>query len=85
MSIVQKRCLLQRRRVPSLLLQPLVENAVKHGVATLQKEGSIRVEVLRQGNDLVIRISDNGKGFAPGQETPGYGLKTNEGQDPAAE
>lgn len=61
--------------VPSLLLQPLVENAVKHGVATLQEKGSIRVEVVRQRNDLVIRISDNGKGFSPGQEMPGYGLK----------
>lgn len=61
--------------VPSLLLQPLVENAVKHGIAALQENGLIRVEVLRQGDDLVIHINDNGKGFEPGKETPGYGLK----------
>ncbi len=61
--------------VPSLLLQPLVENAVKHGIAALQEKGLIRVEVLRQGDDLVIQINDNGKGFEPGKETPGYGLK----------
>ncbi len=61
--------------VPSLLLQPLVENAVKHGIAALQEKGLIRVEVLRQGDDLVIHINDNGKGFEPGKETPGYGLK----------
>lgn len=61
--------------VPSLLLQPLVENAVKHGVAGLQDQGLIRVDVLRQGDNLVIQINDNGKGFEPGKETPGYGLK----------
>ncbi|AXY73886.1 histidine kinase [Paraflavitalea soli] len=61
--------------IPSLLLQPLAENAVKHGVATLQEKGLIRVEVLRQQDDMVIRISDNGLGFEPGRETTGYGLK----------
>ncbi len=61
--------------VPSLLLQPLVENAVKHGVATLKENGLIRVEVLRAQQDMIIRISDNGPGFVPGKETTGYGLK----------
>lgn len=61
--------------VPSLLLQPLVENAVKHGVATLKENGLIRVEVLRAQQDMIIRISDNGPGFVPGKETAGYGLK----------
>lgn len=61
--------------VPSLLLQPLAENAVKHGVAALQEKGSIRVEVLRQEANFAVRIIDNGMGFEPGRETPGYGLK----------
>ncbi|WP_315824278.1 ATP-binding protein [Paraflavitalea speifideaquila] len=61
--------------IPSLLLQPLVENAVKHGVASLGEKGLIRVDVLRQGDDMVIRISDNGLGFVAGTAVAGYGLK----------
>lgn len=61
--------------IPSLLLQPLVENAVKHGVATLGEKGLVRVEVLNIQQDMIIRISDNGPGFVPGKETTGYGLK----------
>jgi hypothetical protein len=61
--------------IPSLLLQPLVENAVKHGVGTLGEKGLIKVDVLRQGDDMMIRISDNGVGFVPGTEVTGYGLK----------
>jgi hypothetical protein len=61
--------------VPSLLLQPLAENAVKHGVSTLKENGLIRVEVLQVQKDMVIRIGDNGPGFESGKETTGYGLK----------
>ena len=61
--------------VPSLLLQPLAENAVKHGVATLKENGLIQVEVMRMQQDLIIRICDNGPGFDPGKATPGYGLR----------
>lgn len=61
--------------IPSLLLQPLAENAVKHGVATLQEQGIIRVDVLSQQRDMIIRISDNGAGFDAAKETQGYGLK----------
>jgi two-component system, LytTR family, sensor kinase len=61
--------------VPSLLLQPLAENAVKHGVATLKENGLIQVEILQVQQDMVIRISDNGPGFVSAKETAGYGLK----------
>lgn len=61
--------------IPSLLLQPLAENAVKHGVATLQEKGLIRVEVARQGANMVIRIIDNGLGYEPRTAQQGYGLK----------
>lgn len=61
--------------VPSLLLQPLAENAVKHGVATLQEKGHIEVSVSRRQQDMVIHIRDNGLGFDPGNTPTGYGLK----------
>lgn len=60
--------------IPTLLLQPLVENAVKHGVSGLSKEGKVHIRVLRQGNDLLVYIQDNGMGFAEGLQE-GYGIR----------
>lgn len=61
--------------VPALLLQPLVENAVKHGVASLGKAGQIHIHVDKTGDTLIIRITDNGKGFPAGASSTGFGLK----------
>jgi len=51
--------------IPAMLLQPFVENAVKHGVAMLQQNGSIQVQVNKQANNLALSVTDNGKGFNP--------------------
>lgn len=59
--------------VPSLLIQPLVENAVKHGVAELQQNGMIEIAVTKNKNDLSISIIDNGSGFNQ-NELPCNGL-----------
>ncbi|MVM33809.1 histidine kinase [Spirosoma sp. HMF4905] len=61
--------------VPSLLWQPLLENAVKHGVAALQQSGLINIELEKIDNTLITRISDNGRGFATHEATDGFGLK----------
>ena len=47
---------------PPMLLQPAVENAVKHGVALMQEKGVIDIVYGRSGNDLIITVSDNGTG-----------------------
>ena len=44
--------------VPNLLLQPLLENAVKHGIQSLAEGGVIRVNFSRQGQHLIIDISN---------------------------
>lgn len=72
---VGKSLALDTLEAPTLLLQPLVENAVKHGVAGLRENGRIRLEINTDGNDLVIRVADNGPGFADATHTNGYGLK----------
>jgi len=54
---------LNTTEIPSLLLQPLVENAVKHGISALKDAGRLAIILTRQNNDLVITIADNGKGF----------------------
>lgn len=60
--------------VPRFLFQPLVENAVKHGLKTTGNLTKIRIEVLVRNDSLIIRVYDNGPLF-PGDINPGYGLK----------
>jgi sensor histidine kinase YesM len=49
--------------VPVLLLQPLVENAIKHGFPGPVREGVIRVSAERDGDRVAIRVADNGRGL----------------------
>lgn len=48
--------------VPNFVLQPLVENAVMHGVAKLEGTGRIELRALRSGSHVVITVHDNGPG-----------------------
>src|SRR5207247_9116579 len=48
--------------VPSLILQPLVENAVKHGVDKISGKGKIKITARRDGDRLVMTVADNGPG-----------------------
>ena len=50
--------------VPSFLLQPVVENAVRHGVGQRVEGGRICVTVAREANALVLTVEDDGPGFA---------------------
>lgn len=61
--------------IPAMLLQPLVENAVKHGVSGLSANGCIEIAILLQGNSLVVKVKDNGGGFSLTDKTDGQGLK----------
>lgn len=62
--------------VPNLVLQPVVENAVKHGVCMLESGGWVAVEAERRNGSLVLRISDNGPGVAEsGGGEAGLGLR----------
>jgi signal transduction histidine kinase len=61
-------------KIPRLLLQPLVENAIKHGISPYQKKGFIKVSISRKNdNKIEILIHDSGTTFKEGNE--GYGLK----------
>lgn len=61
--------------VPRFLLQPVVENAVKHGLKATGHMTDINVEVAREGDSIVINIADNGPLF-PDELMPGYGVKS---------
>jgi sensor histidine kinase YesM len=49
--------------VPTFLVQPLVENAVKHGIAPLANGGSVDITLTQDVDTLIITIADNGIGF----------------------
>lgn len=51
-------------KVLRLIVQPLVENAIYHGIKPLREPGLIIIDAARTGSDLVICISDNGVGFS---------------------
>ena len=51
-------------KVPSFTLQPLVENAIKHGLAPQAQAGTVEIKAEARGSDLVIQIIDDGVGIA---------------------
>src|SRR5690606_16113501 len=59
--------------VPALLVQPLVENAIRHGLEPSARGGELRVSAAMQGHQLVLEVSDDGIGSeAPARA--GFGL-----------
>jgi LytS/YehU family sensor histidine kinase len=60
--------------VPSMILQPLVENAIRHGVEKMTEAGRIEIETRLDGGTLVLRVSDNGPGEDDAVERAGGGV-----------
>lgn len=50
-------------KIPILVLQPLVENAVKHGISRKESEGSVTIRLSEDGDALRVEISDDGTGM----------------------
>jgi two-component system LytT family sensor kinase len=73
-------------QVPSMMIQILVENAVKHGISAVKGCAKVGIEISAQDSFLEIRVSDNGPGFADHEAEPvtrkksGYGLKNIKGR-----
>lgn len=53
--------------VPNMILQPLVENAIKHGIAPLKRGGTITICATQDEQKLNLRIADDGAGLAAGE------------------
>ena len=51
-------------RVPSLILQPLVENAVKHGISPKKNGGTVSIKINRDAQNLILTVADTGNGIA---------------------
>ena len=51
--------------MPSMILQPIVENAINHGIREMGDKGHINLKVYKDGNKVYISVRDNGKGMTP--------------------
>jgi LytS/YehU family sensor histidine kinase len=60
--------------VPNLILQPLVENALRHGLQDKPGAGTLRISTRRDGDQLRLRVDDDGLGLAPAGGGEGIGL-----------
>ncbi|MGQ9512449.1 MAG: histidine kinase [Thermodesulfitimonas sp.] len=64
-------------QIPILTLQPLVENAIKHGIMPKVDPGTVRIAVRRVGDEMAVEIADDGVGIPPEILpkifTPGFG------------
>jgi sensor histidine kinase YesM len=66
--------------VPCFLLQPIVENAIRHGIAHCEDHGLIQASIRRSGDRLHLEIRDNGPGRS-GNAEPGHGIGLRNTQD----
>jgi len=55
---------LKEYKVPKTIIQPLVENAILHGILPMDKTGTIKIEVYQQESNLLIDVTDDGIGIA---------------------
>jgi LytS/YehU family sensor histidine kinase len=63
-----------RALVPNMILQPLVENALRHGLLDKTERGTLRVVTRRDGDDLLLRVDDDGIGLPADGAKDGLGL-----------
>ena len=62
-------------QVPNLILQPLIENAIRHGIEPRSKAGCVELRARRQNGALTLEVSDNGAGLPGNQDLrEGVGL-----------
>lgn len=74
-TVVNVPAELRDAEMPPFLLQPLVENSVKYGLASTAETLHLRIEATRDNEDLVIVVEDDGKAIETGSKGSGIGLK----------
>lgn len=63
-----------RAMVPNMILQPLVENALRHGLLDKSERGTLNIVTRREGDKLLLRVDDDGIGLPPEGAKDGLGL-----------
>lgn len=76
---VDEKINIANTQVPAMLLQPFVENAIKHGIAGLHEKGKVSVSIYEEVKDIVMTVTDNGAGFDKGGVVEkGHGIRLTE-------
>jgi two-component system LytT family sensor kinase len=58
-------------RLPTFTLQPLVENAIQHGISNVLEEGRITIRAHAEGGDVILLVEDNAGAYGEAEATPG--------------
>lgn len=66
---------LQEFQIPRLLLQPIVENAIKHGISKISGDGKIEIKIYENNGNIILSVHDSGELF-PEEMASGYGLRS---------
>lgn len=66
--------ILLSHNIPPLTLQPIVENAIKHGLKEFERDGVIKISIKEDGRVIRVSVSDNGKGI-PEDQIGGLGMQ----------
>ena len=66
--------------VPKIIIQPIVENSIYHGIKNIPENGIINIDIHSENNNLIISIRDNGIGFSKSKKiqknrTGGIGIR----------
>ncbi len=62
--------------IPAMLIQPLVENSIKHGIAPAIEGGAISIEAKEKDGTCIVTVRDTGKGFQDTGDLTGFGLRS---------
>ena len=60
--------------IPVLTIQPVVENAIIHGIKPKVGGGTVRVSLSHEEGHYIVRVSDDGVGYTPGEETSAHSV-----------
>jgi LytS/YehU family sensor histidine kinase len=66
--------------VPAMVLQPLVENALQHGVEPVDRVTTVSITAVQRDGSLIITVADDGAGLANGVVADGVGLRNTRGR-----
>jgi len=59
---------LLNKKIPALLLQPLIENSIKHGYSYNHSELEVKISIQREGDQIIIKVQNNGESLAQGTD-----------------
>lgn len=61
-------------KLPPMMIQILVENAIKHGLSPKKEGGDVRIQATRSGDTVTLEVIDTGVGFDVSEPSSGFGL-----------